>query len=105
MPNNHSPADLGSHEWVWPHDRRVEVEPGYMVAHRQCKRCGRNFITILSSGDCHAVFVGAVSFYRLDDEVTERWLREPCPRVLLPENGDQERRVAELRVLNVPDEQ
>ena len=32
-------------------------------------------------------------------------MREPCPRVLLPENGDQERRVAELRVLNVPDEQ
>ena len=47
----------------------------------------------------YAVFVSAISFYRLEDEVTGRWLREPCPGVrLTSDDRDRKRSSVEVRV-------
>jgi hypothetical protein len=99
MVNGNSSEDWGNHQWVNP--REVKVAPGYSVTQRHCKRCGRDFITFVSSGERHAVFIGAISFYQLDDEVTKRWLNEPCPGVPRPEDEDRSRRIAEWRVLSL----
>jgi hypothetical protein len=58
-------------------------------------RCGRDIVTVLSSGSRHAVHVSMFCFYPLDDEVTERWLTEPCPGKRLPrDDDDRQRQVA-----------
>jgi hypothetical protein len=62
-------------------------------------RCGRDIVTVLSSGSRHAVHVSMFCFYPLDDEVTERWLTEPCPGKRLPRDDD-DRQVAKILVPN-----
>jgi hypothetical protein len=48
-----------------------------------------------SSGTAYAVLVSAMSFHRLEDEVTERWLKELCPGKRLPsDDADRGRKVA-----------
>jgi hypothetical protein len=62
-------------------------------------RCGRDFITLSSTGSCYATCLSAVSFFRLADEVTERWLAEDCPGKRLPgDDVDRGKWVEELRV-------
>jgi hypothetical protein len=69
------------------------------VLQRHCVQCGRDFITELSSGSRYAVFVSATSFYRLADEVTERWLREPCPGKRSPsDDEDRNKKIAQFTV-------
>jgi hypothetical protein len=45
-------------------------------------------VTVLSSGARHAAYASVLYFYRLDDEVTERWLNEPCPGERLQSDSD-----------------
>jgi hypothetical protein len=89
---------VNGHRWPQPSPRRVEVGCDGHVLQRHCTRCGRDFI-VTSSGSVKAVAIAPFSFFLLDDEVTERWLTEQCPRVRLPgDDGDRKRRVAELRL-------
>jgi hypothetical protein len=37
------------------------------VLHQHCVRCGRDFLTDVTSRQSRAAFVGATSFYQLDD--------------------------------------
>ena len=88
-----------SHQWPQANPRRVEIEPGKPVLQRHCVRCGRDFVTDPSLGSSYAVFVSATSFHRLADEVTERWVREPCHGERLPsDDEDRNKKIAELRL-------
>jgi hypothetical protein len=40
----------------------------------------------------HAVYASVLCFYRLDDEVTQRWLSEPCPGKRLA-SDDEDRKI------------
>ena len=66
------------HRW---HERRaphLKIETGESVAQYHCERCGRDFVMVLASGVFHAAYPSALFFYRLDSEVTFRWL-DHCP--------------------------
>ena len=89
----------GDHEWFQPRPRQLELETGQSVLHRQCTRCGRNFLIDASSGDRHAVHVSIFSFHRLHDEVNERWLTQRCPgKRLSSDDHDKNRWVNELPI-------
>jgi hypothetical protein len=62
--------------------------------HRHCGRCGRDIVTVLSSGVPHAVYASAFCFYRLASEVTQRWLIEPCPGKRLESDDEARKKVA-----------
>jgi hypothetical protein len=90
------------HQWQ-PPPRQHRIGAGTLVLHRHCVRCGRDFLTDLTSRRSRAAFVGAASFYQLDDIVTERWLREICPGTrLLEDDEDRKRIVVELFVSEEP---
>ena len=74
---------LDKHQWLERKGRQVEIESGQALQFR-CVRCGRDFLKVLPSGSLYAVYVSIVSFFRLDDTVTARWLSEACPRKHLP---------------------
>jgi hypothetical protein len=84
------------HQWqAQPRQHRIGACTS--VLHRHCVRCGRDFLTDLTSRRSRAAFGGAASFYQLDDTVTERWLREFCPGThLLDDDEDRKRIIAEL---------
>jgi hypothetical protein len=87
----------GDHQWVQP--RHFELESGHSISQTHCIRCGRHFVFDTSSGTRHAVHVSIFSFARLSDEVTERWLYEPCPGKRLPsDDGDREKQIAKLLI-------
>jgi hypothetical protein len=98
-PNDES---WNQHQWPQPKPRHVEIESAKPLLQRHCVRCGRDFVTDPSSGSTYAVFVSAMSFHRLEDEVTERWLKESCPGKRLPsDEADRKKKVAELHVCAV----
>jgi hypothetical protein len=89
-----------THQWL-SDPRRLAVEPRNAVLHHHCVRCGRDFVTDPSSNSSYAVFVSAITFDELEDEVTKRWLGEPCPgRHLSPDDDDRTKIVAAFRVSN-----
>lgn len=91
--------EWGDHRWLQRRPRCFEFESGESVFQRRCTRCGRDFIVEHPSGTRYAVFVSIMSFQRLDDEVTRRWLSEPCPGKRLPsDDEDRKKRIEELRV-------
>jgi hypothetical protein len=96
---NEEVLEWGGHQWLQRRPRHLELESGQSVFQRRCTRCGRDFVIEVSSGDRSAVVVSILSFQRLDDEVTRRWLSEPCPGKRLPsDDEDQKKRIEELRV-------
>lgn len=63
------------------------------------RRCGRDFIQVISTGAVQAVAIGVFSFWVLSHEVTLRWGRE-CPGEVLSSDGDDRlKRVAEVTLL------
>jgi hypothetical protein len=87
-----------THQWL-SNPRRLAIEPGRVVLQHHCVRCGRDFVMDPSSNSSHAVFVSAISFDQLSDEVTKRWLKEPCPGTRLPpDDVDRTNIVAVFRV-------
>lgn len=89
-----------THLWL-AKPRPIAIESGETVIQHHCARCGRDFVTDPSSDSQIAVFVSAISFHRLRDEVTKRWLTEDCPRARLSsDDEDRKRRIAELKVVN-----
>jgi hypothetical protein len=92
-------ASWNNHHWPESNPRLLQIETSRSVLHRHCVRCGRDFVTDLLSGKRFAVSVSAISFHRLEDEVTERWLREPCHGTRLPsDDADRIRKIAEFPV-------
>jgi hypothetical protein len=88
-----------NHQWLQPKARQLQIESGESVYQRHCVRCGRDFITLASKGSCYAASLSAVSFLRLADEVTQRWLAEECPERRLPNDDvDRGKWIEELRV-------
>jgi hypothetical protein len=87
-----------SHHWLQRSPRRVVVQQGKQIFQRRCVRCARDFIA--DESDNHfAVFVSAMSFYKLADEVTARWLVEKCAgQRLSSDDDDRKRKVAELPI-------
>ncbi len=97
-----SDTSWNGHQWQ-AQPRQHRIGAGILVLHRHCVRCGRDFLTDLTSRQSRAAFVGAASFYQLDDIVTERWLREICPGTrLLEDDEDRKRIVVELFVSEEP---
>jgi hypothetical protein len=96
---NEEMSEWGDHRWLQRRPRRFELKSGESVFQRRCTQCGRDFVIEVSSGDRSAVGVSILSFQRLDDEVTRRWLSEPCPGKRLPgDDDDRTERTKELRV-------
>ena len=58
-----------------------------------CSRCGRDIVTVLSSGARHAAYTSVLCFYRLDDEVTRRWLSEHCPGAHLASDDEDRKKI------------
>jgi hypothetical protein len=82
-----SEQNRNGHEWSEPNGRRL-VAAGESVLQHHCIRCSREFLIFEASGSQFAVYPSAVSFYQLNDEVTQRWLTERCPGVHLTRNDD-----------------
>ena len=67
-----------THDWfVHP----LEIDPAQNVTQFSCRKCGRGFIDDVS-GRVYAIHASAFTVNRLSDEVTKRWLVEPCPEEL-----------------------
>ena len=89
-----------THLWL-AKPRPLAIESGQTVIQHRCDRCGRDFVTDISSNRVLAVFVSVVSFYQLSDEVTTRWLSDACPsRHLSSDEEARRRRIAELKVVH-----
>lgn len=88
-----------NHLWLQPKPRHLQIESGESLYQRRCTRCERDFVTLSATGTCFAVTLSAVSFLRLTDEVTQRWLAEECPGTRLSgDNLDRGKWIEELRV-------
>jgi hypothetical protein len=89
----------GDHRWYERREPHLKIESGEAVVQSHCDRCGRDIVTVLSSGARHAVYTSTLCFYRLDWEVTQRWLDEPCPgKRLAIDYEDRKRLVNEIQV-------
>lgn len=99
MAENDSSASWNSHQWLGHRPRRFELESGQSIVASHCSACGRDFVTDESSGAHFAARVSIFSFYRLYDEVTQRWVNERCPGKRLPtDDDDRKRKTIELRI-------
>lgn len=98
-----SDAGWNGHEWHEANPRQLRIRAGTIVLHRHCVRCGRDFLTDVTSRRSLAVFVSAVSFYQLENTVTDRWMREACPGThSLIDDEDRKKRIAEFLVSEEP---
>ena len=68
-----------AHKCIPPDGRLVQVS-GKAFRHCRCEDCGRDFVEDVESGEQFAVNVSTFAFDRLIDEVSDRWLSEPCPK-------------------------
>jgi hypothetical protein len=90
---------MEDHQWQERREPHLRIESGEAVMQHHCGRCGRDIVTVVSSGARHAVYASVLCFYRLDEEVTQRWLGEPCPGVrLTSDDRDRKSRLVETRV-------
>jgi hypothetical protein len=89
---------VDDHQWHESREPHLKIDSGELVLQRHCGRCGRDIVTVLSSGSRHAVHASMLCFYRLDDEVTKRWLIEPCPgKRLVIDDEDRKRLVSDVQ--------
>jgi hypothetical protein len=85
---------VGNHEWHERRESHLKVESGEAVMQHHCSRCGREIVTVLLSGARHAAYTSVLCFYRLDDEVTRRWLSEHCPGARLASDDEDRKKIA-----------
>jgi hypothetical protein len=84
-----------AHRWIGSNSGRNVKINDKPHRHLFCVTCGRNFLSDPVSGEQYAVYVGALRFYPLGDEVTERWCRENCSgQRLSSDDADNETRQA-----------
>jgi hypothetical protein len=74
------------HKYVPQKGMVVEVG-GIVFRHCRCELCHRDFIEDVVTGERHAVKVSVFDFIRLANEVSDRWLNEPCPKKLMPSDA------------------
>jgi hypothetical protein len=67
---------------VWSY-REVQIK-GKAYAHRQCRKCGRDFVMLPGSARWTAVHVGVFEFVPLEDDTNSRWMSQLCPGRPLP---------------------
>ena len=91
-----------SHEWL-SKPRRLATGPDDTVLHHHCVRCGRDFLTYTASNSTYAVFVSAISFDQLSDEVTKRWLGELCPGKHLSSDAEDHNRIVATLLVSQKD--
>ena len=61
-------SNTGSNGHQWQtQPRQHQIGAGTLVLHQHCVQCGREFLTDVTSRQSRAAFVGATSFYQLDD--------------------------------------
>ena len=58
----------GDHRWHERRERHLKIESGEAVVEYHCRRCGRDIVTVLSTGAHHAVYTSPLCFYRLERE-------------------------------------
>jgi hypothetical protein len=87
-------VNSGDHQWHERREPHLKIDSGDAVLHHHCGRCGRDIVTVLSSGTRHAAYVSMLRFYRLDDEVTRRWLSERCPGARLATDDEDRKMLA-----------
>lgn len=92
---NDEALEWGDHCWLERRPRRFELESGESVFQRRCARCARDFVVRALSGSRCAVAVSILSFHRLEDEVTQRWLSEACPAKRLPSDDEDRTKIVE----------
>lgn len=68
-----------THRWLIKEGRRVTDGRGRSLTLRFCFQCGRHFIEDPIDNERYAVSISLLDFDRLADEVSARWLNEPCP--------------------------
>jgi hypothetical protein len=83
----------GVHLWHERREQHLKIESGEAVVQHHCWRCRRDLVTVLTSGRRHAVNTEMFCFFRLDDEVTEPWLNEPCPGERLASDDEDRKRL------------
>ena len=64
-----------THDW---YDRPLEINRGEKIIQFVCRKCGRGFVND-TTGRRFAIRASVFQLYRLSDEVTDRWLSQPCP--------------------------
>jgi hypothetical protein len=65
-----------NHDWHERSEPHFRLNSGETVVEQHCHKCGRKIAIVLSSDKRYAVYASVLYFYRLDDEVTRRWLSE-----------------------------
>lgn len=80
-----------THDWCDP--RPLEIDFHKRGIFHICRKCNRGFAKD-ATGNRYAIQVSAFTVYRLPDQVTSRWLSEPCP--LEQQEGDSEDRKSRL---------
>jgi|SRR5271156_114672 len=99
MAENDSSASWNTHQWLDHDPRHLKLESAQSIHQRRCCRCGRDFVVDISSDARYAVHASVFSFHRLHDEVTQRWVGDPCPGERLQSDlHDRNRWIAELRI-------
>jgi hypothetical protein len=68
-----------AHKCIPSEGRLVHVR-GKAFRHCRCEDCGRDFVEDVETLEQFAVNASSFDFDRLADEVSERWLSEPCPK-------------------------
>jgi ribosomal protein S27AE len=84
------------HKWI---THAIEIDQ-CIYAHRQCVRCGRDFVMPAHVGKWTAVHVGIFNFSPLDQATNQRWLAEECPGRWLPEDANELRAWSALAAPN-----
>jgi hypothetical protein len=78
-----------SHKWTSVRGRSLAIA-GKTLRQFKCRHCRRDFVQETGSGERYAVHVSMFGFDRLADEVTDRWLKQPCPHTA-PRSDDDDR--------------
>jgi hypothetical protein len=76
-----------SHLWFGQTPRTI-TQNGKTILHLRCVRCGRDFAQGLNGPGWHAAYLGILRIELLAESVNRRWLTEPCPKQLMPADGD-----------------
>ena len=76
---------LHTHIWSRTSPRQLRQD-GNTIFLRQCLRRGRDFAQGLGGSDWCAVYLGAFKVEPLAKPASERWLKEECPKVRLPDD-------------------
>jgi hypothetical protein len=77
-----------THDWDI---RQVELTPGVTADQHTCRQCARHFIREKPTGSSYAIHIGLRQFDRLSEQVTSRWLSEPCAGVVSAKDIDDQR--------------